>query len=220
MGTKPSGYDRFKEHAGKRYTGMKVGRSHRWHYDRGEWKETKVTPDQWEFTYSTVKRRAGYAPEGSGAPVGTGYHWLIFSHQFVEKLNANDYRTHMTGLKFKLAHKRAEKEDWNASTAARRTKLIGILKELIGQLEREPEQLVPVPLDFTYRKEAFSGKAMPVPAACAEDVCTSLDVTLNDVHLGILRRTDAGWKISGAKRQGLVNAIGSQVEEWYARKAA
>jgi hypothetical protein len=45
---------------------MKVGRSHKWYYDKGEWKEKKITPDKWEFTYAVNKRRAGHAPEGSG----------------------------------------------------------------------------------------------------------------------------------------------------------
>src|SRR3954468_19230493 len=35
-------YDEFKEHEGQRYTGMKIGRSHKWYYDQGEWKETKI----------------------------------------------------------------------------------------------------------------------------------------------------------------------------------
>lgn len=63
-------YNEFKEFEGKRYTGMKVGRRHKWYYDRGEWREKKITPEQWEFTYSVKKRRAGKAPAGSGVPVG------------------------------------------------------------------------------------------------------------------------------------------------------
>ena len=38
-------YNEFKEHEGQRYTGMKIGRSHKWYYDQGEWKEKKITPD-------------------------------------------------------------------------------------------------------------------------------------------------------------------------------
>jgi hypothetical protein len=34
-------YNEYKEFEGKQYTGMKVGRSHKWYYDRGEWKEKK-----------------------------------------------------------------------------------------------------------------------------------------------------------------------------------
>ena len=86
---------------------MKIGRSHTWHYDKGQWKEKKVTPDQWLINYAVKKRRAGKAPEGSGVPVGTEYHWYILAHQNVTKLDANDYSTSMTGFKFKLAHKRA-----------------------------------------------------------------------------------------------------------------
>ena len=53
------GYDAFKEYEGKRYTGMKIGRGHKWQYAAGEWKETKVTPDKWQFHYEVPKRRAG-----------------------------------------------------------------------------------------------------------------------------------------------------------------
>lgn len=102
-------HDEFKNYNGKFYTGMQVGRSHKWNYDKGIWKETKITPERWELSYSVTKRRAGHAPERSGVPVGTAYHWFILSHQYVEKLNADDYTTAMVGLKFKLAHKRADK---------------------------------------------------------------------------------------------------------------
>src|SRR5215211_5790055 len=105
-------YNEFKEHEGQRYTGMKIGRSHKWYYDQGEWKETKITPDLWQIGYAVTKRRAGRAPEGSGVPVGTAYHWYILAHQNVRKINANDYTTSLTGLKYKLAHQRAGAEKW------------------------------------------------------------------------------------------------------------
>jgi hypothetical protein len=130
-------YNQFKEFEGKQYTGMKVGRSHKWYYDKGEWKEKKITPDKWEFTYAVTKRRAGNAPEGSGVPVGTEYNWYILAHQNVRKLDANNYSTSMTGLKYKLAHKRAEKENWSITDNAQRKRLIQILQELIDQLKGE-----------------------------------------------------------------------------------
>src|SRR2546430_8762847 len=68
-------YNKYKEFEGKQYTGMQIGRSHKWNYDKGEWIETKITPDLWELFYAVKKRRAGRAPEGSGAKVGTAYHW-------------------------------------------------------------------------------------------------------------------------------------------------
>lgn len=49
----------------------------------------------------TKKSRAGKAPEGSGAPVGTGYNWLIVAHQRVDKLDANNYMTNLDGRKFR-----------------------------------------------------------------------------------------------------------------------
>jgi hypothetical protein len=133
-------YNQYKEFEGKQYTGMKVGRSHKWYYDKGEWKEKKIRPDKWEFSYAVTKRRAGHAPEGSGVPVGTEYHWYILAHQNVRKLDANNYTTSMTGLKYKLAHKRAEKEKWNSTDNAQRERLIQILQELITQLKSEMTQ--------------------------------------------------------------------------------
>jgi hypothetical protein len=129
-------YNEYKEFEGKQYTGMKVGRSHKWYYDKGEWKEKKITPDKWEFTYAVNKRRSGHAPEGSGVPVGTEYNWYILAHQNVRKLDANNYTTSMTGLKYKLAHRRAEKEKWNITDNTQRNRQIQVLEDLIGHLKR------------------------------------------------------------------------------------
>ena len=128
-------YNEVKSFHGQQYTGMKIGRTHKWYYDKGEWKEKKVTPDLWQFTYEVTKRRAGRAPEGSGVPVGTEYDWYIAAHQNVSKLNANDYTTSMVGLKYKVAHKRADSEKWSASDAARRKRLVKFLRELIDSIE-------------------------------------------------------------------------------------
>src|SRR5436309_10275254 len=117
-------YDDFKEYEGRKYTGMKIGRSHKWYYDRGEWKEKKITPDLWQISYAVTKRRAGRAPEGSGVPVGTDYHWYVLAHQNVKKLNANDYTTSLSGLRFKIAHKRADSEKWSATPKTQRKRMI------------------------------------------------------------------------------------------------
>src|SRR5438309_7116632 len=138
-------YDKFKEHEGKRYTGMKVGRGNKWRYEAGDWTEKKITPDKWEFQYSVVKRRKGRAPEGSGAPLGTAYGWYILAHQIVTKLDANSYTTEMAGLKYKVAHRRADKTTWSASERAQRKRLVQILREVIGEIERKPEEL-PTPV--------------------------------------------------------------------------
>jgi hypothetical protein len=136
-------YNAFKEFEGRRYTGVKIGRGHRWHYQAGDWKERKVTPDKWEFTYAVNKVRAGKAPEGSGVPVGTQYHWYILAHQTVRKISANEYTTAMIGMKHKLSHMRADKDKWSASDAAQRRKLVRILREMIADLESESEQAAP-----------------------------------------------------------------------------
>jgi hypothetical protein len=133
-------YDEFKTHEGRRYTGMKVGRSHKWYYDKGEWKEKKITPDLWQISYAVTKRRAGRAPEGSGVPVGTEYHWYVLAHQNVCKVNANDYTTSMSGLKFKIAYKKAETGKWSASPQAQRRRMISFLRDVIEDLEKEQEE--------------------------------------------------------------------------------
>jgi hypothetical protein len=136
---KTQGYNRLKQHKGKGYSGMAVGRSHKWNYDQGEWRERKLTPDEWEISYQTTKRRATRAPEESGAPIGTEYNWLIVSHQRVDKLDANSYMTCMEGKKFKVAHKRASKDAWSASEKAQRKKVIQYLEQMIVELKQADE---------------------------------------------------------------------------------
>ena len=130
-------YNQFKEFEGKLYTGMKIGRSHKWYYDQGVWNETKITPDLWQIEYAVVKRRAGKAPEGSGVPVGTEYHWYILTHQNVRKLDANSYTTAMTGLKYKLAHRRANKDKWSITEKGQQQRLIKFLRDTADKLEKE-----------------------------------------------------------------------------------
>lgn len=138
-----SQYNKFKEYKGKKYAGVEVGHGHKWQYEAGEWKEKKVTPNKWQFTYKVGKKRAGKAPEGSGAPVGTEYHWYIVADQIVKKLDANNYSTEMTGSKYKVAHKRAGKEKWSINDPKQRKEIIKILKDMIAELEAAPELEAP-----------------------------------------------------------------------------
>jgi hypothetical protein len=132
-------YNEFKEHEGQRYSGMKIGRSHKWYYDQGEWKEKKITPDLWQIGYAVTKRRAGRAPEGSGVPVGTEYHWYILAHQNTAKQTANDYTTTLSGLKFKIAHKRAGSEKWSATPRTQRKRMITFLRSVLADLEKQKD---------------------------------------------------------------------------------
>ena len=203
-------FNRYKEYHGKQYSGMQVGRSHKWYYDKGEWKETKVTPDLWRIYYAVTKRRACKAPEGSGAKVGTAYHWYIVAHQRVQKLNADDYSTILTGLKYKIAHKRADKDKWSAKTPTQRDHLVKFLKEWIKQLEEEV-----IPLELEYRGETFKGEGVPVPGTCEDGVCFQMEITLNDENLGIIRAMKTGWKMDMVKDQKFVDAIGNEIQLYY-----
>ncbi len=142
-------YNDFKEFEGQRYTGMKIGRSHKWNYDNGVWRETKITPDLWQVSYAVTKRRAGHAPEGSGVPVGTEYHWYVLAHQNTTKRTANDYTTSLTGLKFKIAHKRAGSEKWSATPRTQRKRMMTFLRSVLADLEKQ---------------SVIKGDAIPAPA--------------------------------------------------------
>ena len=110
---------------------------HKWYYDRGEWKEKKINPDLWQIAYAVTKGRAGRAPEGSGVPKGTEYHWYILAHQNTAKQTANDYTTSLTGLKFKIAHKRADTGKWSATPRTQRKRMIMFLRSVLADLEKQ-----------------------------------------------------------------------------------
>ena len=156
------GYNALKTHQGQIYSGMAVGGSHAWDYDPGVWKETKEEPDLWRIDYQTNKRRAKRkAPSGSGAPVGTEYHWLIVGHQvclplsstdsdahvpchiqMVKKTDANTYETHLTGSKYKLAYKSASSNSWSVPTVKKqRDREIELLEDAKQRVQGRPPVL-------------------------------------------------------------------------------
>ena len=208
-----STYEEFKEFEGKQYTGMAIGRSHKWNYDKGTWKETKITPDLWQISYAVTKRRAGRAPEGSGVPVGTAYHWYILAHQNVCKLNANDYTTSMTGLKFKLSHKRAQKGKWSSTTKTQRKHLISFLKEIIEGLEKDP-----IIFEFEHKGTTHRVEAMPVAQTCIDDNCVQFEIILDEQYIGIIQKMKNSWKMEQLEDKGLVNALGKALVEWNQHK--
>lgn len=119
---------------------MAVGGRHLWEYPNGLWDERKAAPDRWDFTFSSLKRRARGAPGGSGVPVGTQFHWYIMAHQRVRKLDRDAYETFMEGLKYKIAHKRPHWRAWSTEYPDRpseRQMLIQILEEQLARLKEE-----------------------------------------------------------------------------------
>ena len=130
-------YNTLKEFNGQKYTGMKIGGKHRWNYRDGNWNETKISPEKWNFEFICNKYRTHQAPVGTGALNNTKYHWYIIADQKVTKLDANTYRTEMTGLKFKVAHKRPHWNHWSFhyKKETYEDRVINILEEVLETLK-------------------------------------------------------------------------------------
>ncbi len=138
-------YDDLKRHGGRVYTGMSVGGRHVWEYKDGLWDERKVAPDRWDFTFSCVKRRARSAPEGSGVPPGSRYHWFILAHQMVRKLDADAYETFMQGVKYKVAHKRPHWRNWSSEYPGNEPENIVVSRILEEELGKAKHKNGPAP---------------------------------------------------------------------------
>lgn len=155
-------YGEAKRHEGRTYRGMRVGGVHRWSYPDGEWTERKVAPDRWEVTFTSLKRRKRRAPARSGAETGSGYHWLIVAHQWVEKLDANTYSTQMEGAKYLVAFRKPGWPVWNTQfrNAKRHAR-----ERTIAALEAEIARLKA--MDDAAFEDPHDAKALPALAATA-----------------------------------------------------
>ena len=136
-------YDDLKEFAGETYTGMSVGGRHVWRYTDAVWRETKVAPDRWDFTLTSVKRRAEPSPPGTGAPPLTEFHWYLMAHQWVRKIDGDSYHTFMSGAKYKLAHRRPQWRHWSdeyPGNASSRDAVMEILEDTLDRMrtDRDP----------------------------------------------------------------------------------
>lgn len=133
-------YDDIKKFNGRRYMGMPVGARHVWQYPNGTWKEEKVDPDAWVFSFESIKQRRRAAPENSGAPNNTQYHWYILADQRVRKVDKDTYETLMNGVKHKLAHKRPHWRKWSSQyedNIPERNRVIMILEDMLEKLKSE-----------------------------------------------------------------------------------
>jgi hypothetical protein len=131
-------FDDLKTFHGQVYSGMSIGDTHVWEYPHGVWREEKVAPDRWSFSFVSEKKRTRKAPAGSGALPGTRYHWFILAHQRVKKLDPDTYSTVMEGVKYKVAHKRPHWRHWSTEypdQEPEREILIRILGEQLKELK-------------------------------------------------------------------------------------
>lgn len=133
-------YDDIKVHEGKVYSGMAVGTGHLWDYLNAVWEEQKVRADEWRLKFTATKQRHVEAPERSGVPVGSMYHWYICADQVVKKISANEYTTEMTGAKWKIGHKRPYWHGFSYTYPEQlsyRQRVIEVLRETLQRLEMQ-----------------------------------------------------------------------------------
>ena len=119
--------------------GMPVGGRHVWNYPNGCWKEEKVTPETWVFSFESLKKRSRAAPERSGVPANTEYHWYIQADQRVRKVDKDSYETLMEGVKHKLSHKRPHWRKWSSQyddNLSDCERVIMILEDLLRKLKK------------------------------------------------------------------------------------
>lgn len=105
--------------------GMRIGSRHSWKYTTGKWKEAKIGPRKWRFTYEQGKRRSGsWAPAGSGMPVGSRLHWGFRNvTQHAVKTGANTYKLIMRGIKYQKGFKLGKgRKKWVTPRKKRRKK--------------------------------------------------------------------------------------------------
>jgi hypothetical protein len=175
-------YSDAKSYGSARYHGMKVGGVHHWTYPDGQWTERKVKPDRWEVTFTSLKRRNRRAPAGSGAEVGSGYHWLIVAHQWVDKLDANTYATQLEGSKYLVAFRKPDWPVWNTQlrNAKRhaKEKAIAALQDMIRRIEESDEDLedvvdqaalVDLAANFAGERTERATAGSPLPGGDRED---------------------------------------------------
>ncbi len=140
-------YDDLKEFDGETYAGMRVDGRHTWRYTDAVWRERKVSPDAWEFVLTSIKRRDRSAPPGSGAPLGTQYHWYLLAHQWVRKIDADSYHTFMSGAKYKVSHKRPQWRSWSSGYpdgTSETERVIAILEESLADLRAKAGRAEPL----------------------------------------------------------------------------
>jgi hypothetical protein len=88
--------------------------------------------------------------------------------------------------------------------------MIEFFKEMILQLEVEP-----IELQFDYKDKAYRGEAVPITQSCEDGGCEEWDISLNDAHIGILRKMKSGWKLQEIEDRRLVKIIGEQILAFY-----
>ncbi len=135
-------YNDLKDFGGQKYMGMPVGGRHTWNYLKGIWMEEKVTPESWVFRFDCMKKRTSPAPDNSGAPIDTQYHWYILADQRVRKIDKDSYDTMTEGVKYKISHKRPHWRKWSSeypNNITSKEKIVRILEDMLERLRDDPQ---------------------------------------------------------------------------------
>lgn len=104
-----------------------------------------------DVSFRATKTRKGKAPVGSGAAVGTEYHWFFAPlSQSARKLDANRYQMHLEGLKWKVGFRPATSAtwdyEWKKTGKTARQRMIGILAQALADLKAD-ERLGAAPIE-------------------------------------------------------------------------
>jgi hypothetical protein len=128
-----------REFEGRRYTGMKIGAVTSG-TTSGDWKETKVTPDSGRSSSAVTKRRAGKAPEGSGVPVGTSYHWYILAHPERDQAERQRLLDVDDGYEDQAGPSALREREVEREPRGPAAHLIKVLQRVIEDLDRMPRK--------------------------------------------------------------------------------
>lgn len=91
---------------GQKYSGTPIGYAHHWKYEDPDVQEQKISPEQWQFKMTCLKRKVQKTNTNGSIQPGTQYHWYFIGDQIVRKIDENTYQTDLNAIKYKLGHKR------------------------------------------------------------------------------------------------------------------
>jgi hypothetical protein len=76
--------------------------------------------------------------------------------------------------------------------------------------EKKPKS-APVFIEVEYEGTLYKGVGIPLSLSCREGQCFELDITLNNLHLGVIHCSKEGWDMYKVQDKDFVDAIGKGI---------